>query len=138
MFARTIVALLLALLFTACTTGTSGLHQKFTLRAMDSKTYNLIENATCIIKPDEEAEYKLNTPKTIELRRGQGNFNVTCTKSGYKPTFEIIPQSINESFYKDMGNVVTRIGGYVDLLTGAVFDYPNQVTVLMTRSRNEK
>jgi hypothetical protein len=138
MFARTIVTLLLAQLFTACTTGTSGLHQKFTLRAMDSKTYQLIDNAACTIKPDDEPEFKLNTPKTIELRRGQGNLTVTCTKSGYKPEVEVIPQSINESFYEGMSNVVTRIGGYVDLLTGAVFDYPNQVTVLMRGSRHAK
>lgn len=138
MLRKPIALLLLALLFTACSTGTSRLHQKFTLRAMDSKTYRLIKNATCIIKVDDEPEYKLTIPKTIELRRGKGNLAVTCTKPAYETAEEIVQQTINESFYDGLSNGVTRVSGFLDVLTGAVFDYPNQVTILMTRSSHEK
>lgn len=137
-FKKPIVLFLFTPLLTACATLTSGFNQKLTLRAMDNQTHHLIKNADCTITSEDEREYRLITPETVNIRRGQGKLTVTCTKPGYKPGKETIAESINPNFDTGISNSITSFGWIVDALTGAVYNYPHQVTILMIRGHHGK
>lgn len=70
------------------------------------------------------------TPGTVTVHRAYDALNVKCTKDSYQPAVQTAQSSTKGMAY---GNILLGgvIGAGVDMSTGAAYDYPNLITVMM-------
>lgn len=90
-----------------------------------------LHGAGCVISNDM-GKWFVTTPGRIIIRKSEAPLAVDCKKPGAAPVVasEAIDSKVNGSLW---GNVILTMGvGYiVDRNTGAAFDYPSTLTIVM-------
>lgn len=90
-----------------------------------------LHGAGCVISNDM-GKWFVTTPGRIIIRKSEAPLAVDCKKPGAAPVVasEAIDSRVNGSLW---GNVILTMGvGYiVDRNTGAAFDYPSTLTIVM-------
>jgi hypothetical protein len=133
-FTRTrYTALLAAMAMSAlagCATLTESTQQEVAVRAI--LDYREISGIGCILSNDA-GRWFVTAPGRVTIRKSRGDLVIDCSKDGVGSAAEVVASRFGTG--KLIGNAVVSGGlGYlVDRHTGAGFDYPVTLTVLMQR-----
>lgn len=94
-----------------------------------------IAGVGCVLYNDM-GKWFVTTPARITLRKSAGPLRIDCQKAGKGWAYEKVDSRADANIW---GNLVLTagVGVYVDRTTGAGYDYPNVLTVVM-RPAQEK
>ncbi|MBL4906600.1 MAG: hypothetical protein JKX94_04035 [Sneathiella sp.] len=114
----------LLILLGACSSITKGTSQEIFVETQD------VKEAKCTLKNSKGQWVVESTPGRAEVKRGGGALNVHCEKVNYEPTTQLISQGFEAM---TLGNVLIGgiIGIAVDAASGAAFNYPDTISILM-------
>ena len=90
--------------------------------------------AGCVLENDKSRK-SITSPSTGAIARSNSDLTIQCTLGNSKRGRVVLSSKGDE---KILGNLVAGgiVGAFVDVGTGAAFNYPNRVTVLMDCSSN--
>jgi len=113
---------------TSCASIVTGLSQSLSVETVAPDGDDVI-GANCKLGNDK-GNWTVNTPGTITVVRSYKDLNVYCTKDGFGQG-SIAVQSSTQTMAA--GNILFGgpIGAGVDAATGAAFDYPSSIKVLL-------
>ena len=116
-----------ALSLAGCASIVSGDNQPVSITALYEGKQ--VAGATCTISNDEGTWY-VTTPGSVTLARSGEALTVVCEKEGYDAGMATVESSTKAMAF---GNILFGgiIGAAVDAGTGAAFDYPSSMTILM-------
>lgn len=93
-----------------------------------------VTGASCVAKggSDYQVNETFTTPAEGKLPRPKKKIDITCDKAGYQTATESILGKVEGS---TVGNIIAGdgIGLGVDALTGAIYKYPDTVSIEMYR-----
>lgn len=107
----------------ACSTITTGTTQPITIKTAK------VDGAKCELVDSKEGRWVVSeTPQTVEITKGDGPLNVTCSKAGYKSSTVVVEEVLAGM---TAGNILLGggIGIIVDAASGAAQEYPDEVLV---------
>ena len=107
----------------ACSTVVSGTTQPFTVKTEQTA------GAQCELTDSKGARWTVaDTPGTVEITKGDGPLQVTCSKAGYKTASVTVQEGFAGA---TLGNVILGggIGIIVDAASGAAQEYPDDIVV---------
>ena len=126
---RTTAAVALALLamLAGCATLTEPLQQNLLVQTV--LDHREIAGIGCVLYNDN-GKWFVTTPARVSVRRSSSALRVDCQKEGVAWAYEKIDPKLNATLW---GNVALTAGAgyFVDKNTGAGYDYPDTLTVLM-------
>jgi len=95
------------------------------------ETGTVVQGASCMLTNDEGTWY-VSTPGSATVGRSGEALTVICTKDGLKAGSLTVESGVKAMAF---GNLLFGgiIGGAVDAGTGAAFDYPTSMQVVMGR-----
>lgn len=130
MFKKLFLIVACPLFFIGCAsiTGTTG--QSISVETRDEAS--VIAGANCEMT-NSKGKWFLSTPGSVQIRRSNDDLIVTCQKDGYPPgTASIVSETKGSMF----GNILLGggIGALVDHNSGAAYEYPTLVQIIMGRS----
>ncbi len=129
-------ALLAALACTVggCATVTESNQQLLTVRTIQENRE--LGGAGCVLSNDA-GRWFVTSPGRVTVQKSAGNLYIDCKVPGVAAGQDMVASKANTSVL--IGNAVTSAGlGYLlDRRTGAGFDYPETLTVLMKRTGAE-
>lgn len=93
---------------------------------------DLIENAKCTLL-NNKGNWYVTTPGSVTIQKSYGDMTVTCKKKGLPTGTMAVASRSNGGAW---GNVLAGgiIGYAVDASSGAGFDYPTNINVIMGQS----
>ena len=111
----------------ACSSVTKGTSQDV---AVDTKD---VKQAKCTLKNEKGSWIIPSTPGSVEVSRGGGDLAVNCVKENYQNGQMMVSQGFEPM---TLGNILIGgvVGVVVDAASGAAFDYPPTVSILLTPS----
>lgn len=130
LFKHTGITLALAAVaaLSGCASIVSGTNQILSVETMQ-KDGTKVAGATCKLENDKGVYY-VTTPGTVNVHRAYGDLNVKCQKADLPDGVSVVKSST-----KGMaaGNILFGgvVGIGVDAATGAAYDYPNLLQVMM-------
>ena len=128
MLKKIAVATIAVTAFSGCASIVTGSNQSLSVESATQTGQNVV-GATCKLVNDK-GNWFLNTPGTVTVQRSYNDLNVSCTKEGHEPGITTV-----KSTTKGMmaGNILFGgiIGAGVDASTGAAYDYPSLIKVMM-------
>lgn len=131
MSAPSILVIALSLLTTGCASIVSGTSQPVSVETR-SNSGAALSGANCKLS-NNKGTWFVTTPGSTTVNRSYEALNVRCEKEGSEPG-----QSVVNSSTKGMafGNILFGgpIGVGVDMASGAAYDYPQLITVMMGSS----
>lgn len=117
-----------AMLGTGCASIVTGHNQSVSVETR-SKQGQTLAGASCKLTNDKGTWF-VTSPGSVTVRRSYDDLLVSCEKEGQDPGLASV-----KSFTKGMafGNIVFGglIGAGVDVASGAAYDYPTLITVIM-------
>jgi len=92
-----------------------------------------VDGASCAIKNDKGVWYIPQTPGSTVIHRSYGDLKVDCKKKNLLTGRKTVASSTKPLVF---GNVLFGglIGVGVDVLDGAAYDYPNDISIPMQKS----
>jgi hypothetical protein len=89
-----------------------------------------VQGANCTLQ-NQAGTWTVVSPGSIVVPRTKHDLNVKCEKSGYQPGVGVLPSGTQ---MMTAGNLILGgvIGLAVDASTGAMNNYPEQITVTLT------
>lgn len=127
-----LIAAVLAMMALAsgCASIVTGANQSLTVEARSEG--ELVKKATCKLTNDKGTWY-VEAPGSVTVHRSYADLSVQCDKDKYEPGIATVKSSTKAMAF---GNIIFGgvIGGAVDVGTGAAYDYPTLVTVLMGKT----
>lgn len=129
-FKRTGILALLAATAGGCATLTDSNQQEVAVRAI--LDYREVAGVGCVLS-NNAGRWFVTAPGRVTIRKNVGDLAVDCKKQGVGAASEVVASRFGTD--KLIGNAVVSGGlGYlVDRHSGAGFDYPVTLTVLMQR-----
>ncbi len=125
---QSISLIAITLLTTGCASIVSGTSQPVSVETRASSG-SALNGANCKLT-NNKGTWFVTTPGSATVSRSYEALNVRCEKDGSEPG-----QSVVNSSTKGMafGNILFGgpIGAGVDMASGAAYDYPNLITVMM-------
>lgn len=120
--------ILAAVLVSGCATINADYTQPITVLAVCAGSSRPVE-AECVLYNDKSRKI-ISSPGTVAIARSSSELHVQCSRHGAKNARAVLNSTGDE---KILGNLVVGgvVGALVDAGTGAAFNYPNRVTVLM-------
>ncbi|MGV7210685.1 hypothetical protein ACLB1G_22865 [Oxalobacteraceae bacterium A2-2] len=120
-------AVLVALLLSGCATVTEPVDQNLLVQTV--LDHREIEGVGCVLANDV-GRWFVTTPARVTVRKSAGPLRVDCKKEGAAWAYEKVDSRSNATLW---GNLVLTagVGYFVDRNTGAGYDYPSTLTVLM-------
>jgi hypothetical protein len=114
-------------LLTGCASIVGGTNQVVSVETRDKGKQ--VAGATCQLT-NEKGTYFVTTPGTVTIRRAYDDMNVKCEKDEYQPGIAAVKSSTKGMAF---GNILFGgfIGAGVDMASGAAYDYPPLITVMM-------
>lgn len=108
----------------ACSSVTKGTTQEVFVETQD------VKEAKCTLKNTKGEWIVASTPGYATVGRGGGALNVHCEKEKFEPATKLVSQGFEAM---TLGNVLIGglIGIAVDAASGAAFNYPDNISVLM-------
>jgi len=118
----------IAIYLSACAAINADSTQPITVLAVCAGS-NTPVKAECTLRNDEGIK-KINSPGVVSVRRSSSNLNISCIKENKSSGKSGLESKADE---KILGNILVGgiIGAVVDLGSGAAFDYPSTVRVLL-------
>jgi hypothetical protein len=128
---KPILALAVSLLSTGCASIVSGSNQPLSVETISSSG-GAVSGATCRLT-NNKGTWFVVSPGSVTVGRSGENLSVTCNKDGHEPGIVSAKSSVKGMAF---GNILAGgfIGGAIDAGTGAAFDYPSLIQVLMGRT----
>lgn len=125
---KSLLAMTLTVSLTGCASLTTGTHQSLSVETVP------LEHAQCKLSSDEGTWFVQDTPGTVMVSRGYGDLTVSCHEDTYLGTTTVKSTTKGITF----GNILLGggIGAAVDVGTGAAYDYPSLITVMMKVQSN--
>ncbi len=116
-----------ALAITGCASIVNGSNQ--TLSVETRLKGEMVQGATCELK-NPKGTYFVNSPGTVVVNRAYDDLIVKCEKAGLSPGVVTAKSSTKAMAF---GNIIFGgiIGAGVDVGTGAAYDYPSLITVML-------
>lgn len=123
-------AIVASSLLTGCASIVDGTSQVVTVEARSQG--QLVKGASCKLQ-NAKGTFYVTAPGTVTIHRSRDDLVVQCDKENIKPGLAKIKSSVKGMTY---GNILLGgiVGVIVDQSSGAAFDYPAMVTVLMGES----
>ena len=123
-----IPAILMTSLATGCASITTGQTQAISVETRDLQGKQ-VSGASCKLMNDKGIFF-VTTPGTIGIQRSYGDVLVNCTKEQTEPGSASFKSSTKGMAF---GNILVGgiIGAAVDVGTGAAYDYPSLLTIIM-------
>jgi len=120
-------------LFTGCASIVNGTNQVVSVQTT-SPTGD-VGGATCKLE-NEKGVYYVTTPGTVTVHRAYGDMNVKCEKAGFTPALATFKSSTKGML---AGNILFGgvIGAGVDAASGAAYDYPALLQIMMGYGTND-
>lgn len=116
----------LAISLSACSTVVNGSNQLVTFNTGD------VDGAKCTVTggSDNSVNERFVSPAEVKIPRSKKKLNVACSKSGYEDATQAVNSKIEGTTADNilLGGVV---GIGVDALTGAIYKYPDVVSIMM-------
>jgi hypothetical protein len=124
--AATIVVLGASLL-TGCASIVNGSNQVVSVEARNKGQH--VTGATCQLN-NGKGTYFVTTPGTVTVHRAYDDMNVKCEKDSLQPGLATVKSNTKAMAF---GNILFGgfIGAAVDAGTGAAYDYPTLISVIM-------
>lgn len=123
----TITALAAAVLSTGCASIVNGQNQSLSVKtnAADAE----VVGAKCTLVSNKGTWY-LTSPGSVTVQRSFQDLNVTCKKEGMADGIAAVKSGTKAMAF---GNIIFGgiIGAAVDTSTGAAYDYPDLITIVM-------
>ncbi len=122
------ILLLVPALLAGCATLTDTNQQTVLVQAVQDNRE--VGGVGCILA-NKAGRWFVTAPGRVTIQRSIGDLTVDCKKEDVGTGFEVVASKINHNGL--WGNLVISAGlGYVvDKQTGAAFDYPSTLTVIM-------
>ncbi len=120
--------ILLSVVFlSGCASIVSGANQSLSVDSLSKGTK--VAQATCTLT-NNKGTWFVTTPGTVTVHRSYDDLSVKCEKDGLQPGMLAVKSSTKGMAF---GNILLGgvIGAGVDAGTGAAYDYPALITVLM-------
>lgn len=94
-----------------------------------------VSGASCKLQ-NEKGVYYVTTPGTVTVHRAYGDMTVTCDKTGLPTTVATFKSSTKGML---AGNILFggAIGAGVDIASGAAYDYPALLQIMMNDGIND-
>jgi hypothetical protein len=110
----------------ASVTGTTG--QSVSVETLSKSGVN-VSGASCELS-NSKGKFFVNTPGTVPIRRSNDDMSVVCRKDGIEPGIATV---VSETKGMMFGNILLGggIGALVDHNTGAAYEYPSLIQVMM-------
>lgn len=110
----------------ASITGTTG--QSVSIETLN-KTGSSVVGASCELT-NSKGKWFVNTPGTVAIRRSNDDMNIICRKDGVDPGLATVVSDTKGMMW---GNILAGggIGAIVDHNTGAAYEYPVLIQILM-------
>lgn len=117
---------------TGCASIVSGTNQVVSVETRSPA--GKLDGATCKLQNDKGVYY-VTTPGTVTVHRAYGDMNVTCDKAGIESGVATFKSSTKGMM---AGNLLFGgvIGAGVDAASGAAYDYPALLQIMMNDSIN--
>ena len=117
---------------TGCASIVSGTNQVVSVETISPA--GKLDGATCKLQNDKGVYY-VTTPSTVKVHRAYGDMNVTCDKAGVASGVATFKSSTKGMM---AGNLLFGgvIGAGVDAASGAAYDYPALLQIMITDSIN--
>ena len=114
---------LCVLFLTGCASVTKGTSQSLSVRTTPTN------HAECRLT-NAKGSWYVKTPGSVSVHRAYGDLDVECMKKGYADASKKVQSKATAHV---AGNIVAGgvIGVGVDAMTGAIYDYPNEIVVTM-------
>jgi hypothetical protein len=114
-------------LLTGCASIVNGTNQVVSVEARNKGQQ--VVGATCKLE-NGKGTYYVTTPGTVTVHRAYDDMNVRCEKESVEPGLATIKSTTKPMAF---GNIIFGgvIGAAVDAGSGAAYDYPSLITVLM-------
>jgi hypothetical protein len=124
-----VVSGLLALSLQGCASIVSGSTLSLSLETK-SATGDEVSGANCKMVNDKGTWFVV-TPGSVSVHRSLADLSILCTKDGFQPANNATPSSTKGVAF---GNILFGgvIGVGVDVASGAAYDYPTLIPILMT------
>lgn len=121
----------LSFALTGCASITTGHNQPLSVETRDPGGKQ-VSGAACRLVNDK-GTYFINTPGTVGVKRSYEDMHVHCTKEQLEPGVATVKSSTKGMAF---GNILFGgvIGAAVDVGSGAAYDYPPLLTVIMGKS----
>jgi len=126
---RTCIAAVAITQLFGCASIVSGHNQSISINAMSDS--GQVVGALCTLTNNKGTWY-VTTPGTTTVHRSYGDLGVRCEKKSESPGIATVKSHTKGMAY---GNILFGglIGAGVDMKTGAAYDYPTLITILMGR-----
>lgn len=121
------VIVVMVTLLSGCASIVSGTNQVVSVETRDKSKQ--LSGASCQLVNDK-GTYYVTTPGTVTVRRSLQDMNVKCEKDNAEPGVAAVKSSTKAMAF---GNILFGgvIGAGVDIASGAAYDYPSIIQVMM-------
>ena len=119
--------IIISSLLTGCASIVNGSNQVVSVETRNKG--EMVSGASCQLQNDKGVFY-VTTPGTVTLHRAYGDLAVKCEKDNVAPGLAAVKSSTKGMAF---GNILFGgfIGAAVDAGSGAAYDYPSLITILM-------
>ena len=126
----TVTALATAVLSTGCASIVNGQNQSLSVKTSGADTE--VVGAKCTLNSNKGTWY-VTSPGSVTVQRSYNDLMVTCKKDGMEDGMGAIKSSTKPMAF---GNILFGgiIGVAVDTSTGAAYDYPDLITIVMGKN----
>ncbi len=126
----TITALAAAVLSTGCASIVNGQNQSLSVKTNGADAE--VVGAKCTLNSNKGTWY-VTTPGSVTVQRSYNDLMVTCKKDGMEDGTGAVKSSTKAMAF---GNIIFGgfIGAAVDTSTGAAYDYPDLITIVMGKN----
>ena len=126
----TITALAAAVLSTGCASIVNGQNQSLSVKTNGADAE--VVGAKCTLNSNKGTWY-VTTPGSVTVQRSYNDMMVTCKKDGMEDGTAAVKSSTKAMAF---GNILFGgiIGAAVDTSTGAAYDYPDLITIVMGKN----
>lgn len=114
-----------------CATLTDTPQQVVTLRTIQDNRE--ISGVGCVLE-NKAGRWFVTSPGRVAIQKSTDELSIDCRKDGASAGFDVVAPTLNTANL--IGNVVVSagIGYFVDKKSGAGYDYPATLTVIMRRT----
>ncbi|MBS1169614.1 MAG: hypothetical protein H6R01_532 [Burkholderiaceae bacterium] len=131
MKSASVAAIVIASLLSGCASITTGHGQPLSVDTRDQQGKQ-VTGAACRLVNDK-GTYFIQTPGTVSVQRSYGDMHVNCTKEQIESGVATVKSSTKAMAF---GNIIFGgiIGAAIDAGSGAAYDYPSLLTVIMGKA----
>ncbi len=134
MYLRPAVAVALLAMLAGCASLTESTEQNVMVQTV--LEHREIAGVGCVLYNDA-GKWFVTTPARVTLRKSSGPLRIDCEKSGRGWAYEKVDSRVDGNLWGNLA-LTAGVGYIVDKNTGAGYDYPAVLTVIMHPARDKE